>query len=103
MEDIQLNVNKVNENGEDGGLLNIPNSNSLDIEKTCNERQLNVKINNKGQVTHELLNNFDNIIFEDKKDQRDQWTNKIEYMLSVIGYVVDLGSIQNYFVFKYKI
>ena len=24
--------------------------------------------------------------------QRDQWANKIEYMLSVIGYVVDLGS-----------
>ena len=24
--------------------------------------------------------------------QREQWSNKIEYMLSVIGYVVDLGS-----------
>lgn len=25
-------------------------------------------------------------------DNRDQWSNKIEYMLSVIGYVVDLGN-----------
>lgn len=24
--------------------------------------------------------------------ERDLWTNKTEYMLSVIGYVVDLGS-----------
>jgi hypothetical protein len=24
--------------------------------------------------------------------ERDQWSNKLEYMLSVIGYVVDLGS-----------
>ncbi len=25
--------------------------------------------------------------------ERDQWSNKLEYMLSVIGYVVDLGSL----------
>ena len=25
-------------------------------------------------------------------DKRDEWTNKVEYMLSVIGYVVDLGN-----------
>lgn len=25
--------------------------------------------------------------------KRDQWSNKLEYMLSVIGYVVDLGSV----------
>jgi hypothetical protein len=24
--------------------------------------------------------------------ERDQWANRVEYMLSVIGYVVDLGS-----------
>ena len=25
-------------------------------------------------------------------EHRDEWANKVEYMLSVIGYVVDLGS-----------
>jgi hypothetical protein len=28
-------------------------------------------------------------------DVRDQWSNKVEYLLSVIGYVVDLGSKYN--------
>lgn len=32
---------------------------------------------------------------EDLKE-RDQWANRFEYMLSVIGYVVDLGSKQNF-------
>lgn len=26
-------------------------------------------------------------------ENREQWSNKVEYMLSVIGYVVDLGSL----------
>lgn len=28
--------------------------------------------------------------------ERDQWANRAEYMLSVIGYVVDLGSKQTF-------
>jgi SNF family Na+-dependent transporter len=47
------------------------------------------------------------IIFEqqqplaEKKD-REQWSNKIEYMLSVIGYVVDLGNCVRFPYVTYK-
>ncbi len=33
---------------------------------------------------------------------RDQWTNKIEYLLSVIGYVVDLGNCVRFPYITYK-
>jgi SNF family Na+-dependent transporter len=42
---------------------------------------------------HHLENQTDNNICQDSKlSERDEWTNKIEYMLSVIGYVIDLGN-----------
>ena len=34
--------------------------------------------------------------------ERDQWSNKLEYMLSVIGYVVDLGSSCQILILKQK-
>ena len=37
----------------------------------------------------------------EKKD-REQWSNKIEYMLSVIGYVVDLGNCVRFPYVTYK-
>lgn len=36
------------------------------------------------------------------EEHRDQWTNKIEYMLSVIGYVVDLGNCVRFPYVAYK-
>lgn len=38
----------------------------------------------------------------EKKFERDQWNNKIEYMLSVIGYVVDLGNCVRFPYVAYK-
>jgi hypothetical protein len=35
-------------------------------------------------------------------EKRDEWTNKIEYMLSVIGYVVDLGNCVRFPYITYK-
>lgn len=40
--------------------------------------------NEKSEISENLAPN---------EPQRDLWANKTEYMLSVIGYVVDLGSI----------
>jgi hypothetical protein len=37
-------------------------------------------------------NNHDDIVILRAGKGRDEWTNKIEYLLSVIGYVVDLGN-----------
>ena len=34
--------------------------------------------------------------------RRDEWTNKVEYMLSVVGYVVDLGNCVRFPYMTYK-
>ena len=58
---------------------------------TDNDTHLN-NLNNNGDDQNEQRTV--NVI------QREQWSNKIEYMLSVIGYVVDLGSEYNNFEYK---
>lgn len=35
-------------------------------------------------------------------EKREQWSNKVEYMLSVIGYVVDLGNCVRFPYVTYK-
>lgn len=42
------------------------------------------------------------IDLREKNQDRDQWNNKIEYMLSVIGYVVDLGNCVRFPYIAYK-
>lgn len=80
------------------------NNNSTDI---CNynvfsEQQGTSESKKTNDVTIELkekllsnnnVNNKSTNDTNDEEEERDVWSNKIEYMLSVIGYVVDLGSI----------
>lgn len=50
----------------------------------------NQKIRNSKEInSYEDTKGFN---IEDNCEIREEWTNKVEYMLSVIGYVVDLGN-----------
>jgi solute carrier family 6 serotonin transporter-like protein 4 len=44
-------------------------------------------------IDHEIRTTEDLMNFELPSPPRDLWTNKIEFLLSVIGYVVDLGNV----------
>lgn len=66
-------------------------------EKLLNNNNINNCVNNNSHNKIELKNNNDTVNIElhetnsNTVKSRDEWSNKIEYMLSVIGYVVDLG------------
>lgn len=76
--------------------IDICNHNVFSEQRASSEnKQTNdVTIELKEKLISENTNNVNNKSTAnlDQVTQRDVWTNKIEYMLSVIGYVVDLGS-----------
>ena len=64
----------------------IDDKNNLELKKD-NDNQI---IRNSKEINlNEDTNDFS---IEDNCEIREEWTNKMEYMLSVIGYVVDLGN-----------
>ena len=71
----------------------------------CDQQKERIEINNLNRVQENLREepidhkgvSVSLICNEEKNslndsDKRDVWTNKVEYMLSVVGYVVDLGN-----------
>ena len=56
----------------------------------------------KNDVEDSLIENSGPKDLDNSIGSRDQWTNKIEYMLSVIGYVVDLGNCVRFPYITYK-
>ena len=67
------------------------NSNNIALEQ---RRVDHISIELREKLITESENNVNNKSLSNTEltPERDVWSNKIEYMLSVIGYVVDLGS-----------
>ena len=78
---------------------NITNPNILLVSfKEKTNKNENVLIENSSQLHEEeqinqMIVENDQQFNDTVNGEREQWSNKIEYMLSVIGYVVDLGSL----------
>jgi hypothetical protein len=77
-------------------------SSNDEIHKKQTEKLLNNNNDSNNCVNHKNKNNnIDTINIElhetnsNVVKSRDEWSNKIEYMLSVIGYVVDLGNLKS--------
>lgn len=64
----------------------------------CNNNNIN-KLEEQGL---EQPSSPTSLTFKHHKIPREQWNNKIEYMLSVIGYVVDLGNCVRFPYVTYK-
>jgi hypothetical protein len=69
-------------------LLNNDNNTNNFVNSNNNDNKIELK-NNNDTVNIELHETTSNTV-----KVRDEWSNKVEYMLSVIGYVVDLGNLQ---------
>ena len=81
---------------------------------SSNNRIQAIRNNGHGRGTsedsnHAVKSGVDEDEEEDDEDaevvrlkKRDQWSNKMEYMLSVIGYVVDLGNCVRFPYVTYK-
>lgn len=69
--------------------INNDTRSSNQTENATNHAKIEIEFENKPKVITDL-NDTDDLTHTVKI--RDEWTNKIEYMLSVIGYVVDLGN-----------
>lgn len=88
---IMNTINNTNSNNNINNMIH--NDDYVDDYTNLNNNNI-AKINNKS-----LTNNGNGSI---GNVSRDQWTNKIEYMLSVIGYVVDLGNCVRFPYITYK-
>jgi hypothetical protein len=73
--------------------IDIRTVDDLTDQKQVNNKHLNdISIELKEKLLNKNLDQKCNIDSKEELNQREVWSNKIEYMLSVIGYVVDLGS-----------
>lgn len=73
--------------------IDIRTVDDLTDHKQVNNKHLNdISIELKEKLLNKNLDQKCNNDSKEELNQREVWSNKIEYMLSVIGYVVDLGS-----------
>jgi hypothetical protein len=63
------------------------------------EEEINIEI--KSEVNPNFSLQIDEKL-SPNMEKREQWSNKVEYMLSVIGYVVDLGNCVRFPYVTYK-
>lgn len=88
-----LNVINTNTGGDNGEMVEfLPEKQRFPEVIVENEEENNG--NNMSDVPAEKL--------DENHGKRDEWTNKLEYLLSVIGYVVDLGNCVRFPYVTYK-
>jgi solute carrier family 6 (neurotransmitter transporter, serotonin) member 4 len=85
--------------------MNSNNNNNKRFENTKNE--INLQVIDEDHLfvsknSNQINTNNEDVEIEQVKKERDEWDSKLEYMLSVIGYVVDLGNCVRFPYIAYK-